>query len=153
TRNTGGSSSGSGVAAAVSFAAATVGSDTSGSITSPSSYNGVVGLRPTVALISRRGVVPISATNDTTGPMARDVTDAAMLLSVMAGSDPEDPWSGDADAHKADYVEGLGPDALKGKRLGVLQGLKGHSEKTQPLFTAALKVLEAQGAELVPIPE
>jgi amidase len=152
TRNPGGSSSGSGVAAAVSFAAATVGSDTSGSITSPSSYNGVVGLRPTVALISRHGVVPISSTQDTTGPMARSVTDAALLLTVLAGSDPGDPWSVESDAHKADYAKALSPDALKGKRLGVLQGLKGHSEKTQPLFEAALEVMKAQGADLVDIP-
>ncbi len=151
-RNPGGSSSGSGIAAAGSFAAATVGSDTSGSITSPASYNGVVGLRPTVALISRRGVVPISSTNDTTGPMARSVMDAAMLLNVLVGSDPVDAWSVDADAHVADYVKGLAPDALRGKKLGVFQGLKGHSEKTEPLFQAALAVLKAQGAELVEIP-
>src|SRR5205823_3946554 len=88
THSTCGSSSGSGVATAASFAAATVGSDTTGSIICPSSSNGDVGLRPTIALISRRGVVPISATQDTTGPMARSVMDTAMLLNALAGSDP-----------------------------------------------------------------
>ena len=152
TRTPGGSSSGSGIAAAVSFAAATLGSDTTGSIISPSSLNGIVGMRPTVALMSRHGIVPISATQDTSGPMARNVTDAAMLLTVVAGSDPGDPASKDADANKADYVKGLTPEALKGKRLGVLRGTGGYSDKTQPVFDAALEVLKAQGAELVDLP-
>ena len=152
-RNPGGSSSGSGIAAATSFAAAAVGSDTSGSITSPSSYNGVVGLRPTVALVSRRGVVPISATQDTTGPMARTVTDAAMLLNVIAGSDAGDSWSKDADAHKTDYVKALDVDALKGAHLGVLRNLKGYSDDTKPLLDAAIEVMKAQGAEIVEIPD
>ena len=152
TRSPGGSSSGPGVGGAVSFAAATVGSDTSGSITSPSSLNGLVGLRPTIALISRRGIVPISLTQDTAGPMARSVTDAATLLTVIAGSDAGDPWSTDADAHKTDYVEGLDASSLKGTRLGVMRGLRGYSETTQPAFDAALEVLAAQGAELVEIP-
>ena len=148
----GGSSSGSGIATAVSFAAATLGSDTTGSIISPSSLNGIVGMRPTIALMSRHGIVPISLTQDTSGPMARTVTDAAMLLTVVAGSDPGDPASKDADAMKADYVKGLSTDALKGKRLGVLRGTGGYNEKTQPVFDAALEVLKAQGAELVELP-
>jgi len=91
TRTPAGSSSGSGVAAAASFAAATVGTDTTGSIIGPSNNNGVVGIRPTVALLSRRGVVPVSSTQDTTGPMGRTVKDVAMMLTVMAGSDPPIP--------------------------------------------------------------
>ena len=102
-RQASGSSNGSGIAAAVSFAAATVGSDTTGSIVSPSSHNMVVGLRPSVALVSRRGVVPVSLEMDTIGPMGRSVTDIAMMLNVMAGSDAGDPWSADADANKTDY--------------------------------------------------
>jgi amidase len=152
TRTPSGSSSGPGIAAAVSFAAATVGTDTTGSIISPASANGVVGLRPTIALISRRGIVPVSLTQDTAGPMARTVTDTALLLSVLAGSDPGDPQSKDADAHKTDYTKGLNRDGLKGKRLGVLRGFRGYSEKTKPIFDAALQVLAAQDAELVEIP-
>ena len=152
TRGVCGSSSGSGIATAASFAAATVGSDTTGSVICPSSLNGIVGLRPTVALISRRGVVPLSSVQDTTGPMARNVTDTAMMLTSLAGSDPGDPASKDSDAHKADYVKGLSTDALKGKRIGVLRSFGGYNEKTQPLFDAALEVLKAQGAELVEVP-
>ena len=152
TRTPGGSSSGSGIGAAVSFAAATLGSDTTGSVIGPSSLNGVVGMRPTIALMSRHGVVPISMTQDTAGPMARNVTDLAMLLTVVAGSDPGDPASTDADAHKADYAKGLSTDALKGVRLGVVRGTGGTSETTTPVLDAALAVLTAQGAELVDLP-
>ncbi|MBX7201061.1 MAG: amidase [Rhodospirillaceae bacterium] len=153
TRSPAGSSSGPGIAAAASLAAATVGTDTTGSIISPSSYNGVVGIRPTVALISRRGIVPVSLTQDTSGPMARSVTDTAMMLSVLAGSDAGDPASKDADAHKADYVKSLDAGSLKGKRLGVLRGTRDYSEATRVPFDKALEVLKAQGAELVEIPE
>ncbi len=153
TRSPAGSSSGPGIAAAASLAAATVGTDTTGSIISPSSYNGVVGIRPTVALISRRGIVPVSLTQDTSGPMARSVTDTAMLLTVLAGSDAGDPASKDADAHKADYVKALDAGSLKGKRIGVLRGTRDYSDSTRVPFDAALEVLKAQGAELVEIPE
>ena len=152
TKSTGGSSSGSGVAGAVSFATATVGTETDGSITSPSSINGLVGIKPTIALVSRRGIVPISHTQDSAGPMARTVMDTAMLLTAMAGSDPGDPQSAEADAHKTDYVVGLDTSSLKGTRLGVLRDTQGYSETTQPVFDAALEVLNAQGAELVEIP-
>ena len=152
-RTASGSSSGSGIAAAVSFAAATVGTDTTGSIVSPSSHNGVVGMRPTIALISRDGIVPVSLEMDTSGPMGRTVKDVAMLLTPMAGSDPDDPWSADADAHKADYAMGLSADALKGARLGVVRNTGGYDERTQPVFDAALQVLAAQGAELVELPD
>ena len=113
TRSPAGSSSGSGISAAASFAAATVGTDTTGSVIAPSNVNGTVGMRPTVALISRRGIVPVSSFQDTSGPMGRSVTDVAMMLTAMAGSDPADPASKDADAHKVDYVKGLAADALK----------------------------------------
>lgn len=151
-RSAGGSSNGSGISASVSFAAGAIGTETSGSITSPSSLNGIVGLKPTIALVSRRGIVPISLTQDSAGPMTRTVRDAAMLLTVIAGSDPADPWSAEADAHKADYVGALDAGALKGKRLGVVRGLRGYSDATQPVLDAALAVLTAQGAELVDVP-
>ena len=96
-RTAAGSSNGSGIASAASLAAATVGTDTTGSIMGPSSLMGLVGMRPSLALISRRGIVPVSLTQDTAGPMTRTVTDFAMMLTVMAGSDPGDPWSTDAD--------------------------------------------------------
>ncbi len=153
TRSTCGSSSGSGVAGAVSFAAGTIGSETDGSVVCPSSTNGLVGIKPTIALVSRRGVVPISHTQDSTGPMTRTVEDAAMLLTVMAGSDPGDPQSAEADAHKKNYENGLNAESLKGARLGVLRGTQGYNSQTQPVFDAALDVLRAQGAELIEIPE
>ena len=152
TRSAGGSSNGSGIAAAASLSAAAVGTDTTGSIVSPSSLMGIVGMRPSIALISRRGIVPVSLTQDTAGPMARNVTDFAILLTVLAGSDPADPASAEADAHKIDYAAGLDAGALKGARLGVLRGMGGYDETTQPMFEAALEVLAAQGAELVEIP-
>jgi len=129
-----------------------VGTDTTGSTIGPSSMMGLVGMRPTIALISRHGVVPVSLTMDTTGPMTRTVTDFAMMLNVMAGSDPADPWSAEADAHKGDYTAGLTTEALKGVRLGVYRGDGGYSDVTQPVFEEALQVLVAQGAELVELP-
>ena len=151
TRSAAGSSNGSGIAAAVSFAAGTIGTETSGSITSPSSINGVVGIKPTIGLVSRRGIVPISLTQDSAGPMTRTVMDSAMLLTAIAGSDPADPWTKEADAHKKDYVKGLRADALKGKRLGVLRNLRPYDEKLMSVFDEALRTLAAQGAELVEI--
>lgn len=147
-----GSSNGSGIAAAASFAAAAVGTETSGSVVCPASMNGLVGMKPSIALVSRRGIVPISLTQDSAGPMARTVADTALLLGVMAGTDPEDPWSAEADAHAADFTRALDAGALKGKRLGVVRGLAGSGEKTQAPYEAALEVLRAQGADLVEIP-
>jgi amidase len=147
-----GSSNGPGIAVAVSFAAAAVGTDTTGSVICPSSQNGVVGLRPTLALISRRGIVPVDVAQDTSGPMARSVTDTAMLLTALAGTDPTDALSKDADIHKTDYTKGLAADSLKGIRLGVLRNFGGYSDDTKPVFERALQVLTAQGAELVEIP-
>ena len=147
-----GSSSGSGVAGAVSFAAGTVGSDTDGSITKPASVNGLVGLRPTIAFISRRGIVPISHSQDTAGPMTRTVMGAAMMMTAMAGSDPADPQSVEADAHKTDFAANLDANALNGARLGVLRGTLDYNETIEPVYNSALEVFRAQGAELVEIP-
>lgn len=153
TKSAAGSSNGPGIASATSMAAGTIGTETSGSITSPSSQNGVVGIKSTIALVSRRGIVPISLTQDMAGPMTHTVRDNAMLLNVIAGSDPGDPWSADADANKKDYVSLLSTDGLKGKRLAVLRGLRGQDERTTPVFNEALEVLKAQGAELVEVPD
>jgi amidase len=98
-RSPAGSSSGSGIATAMSFAAATIGTETAGSIVGPSSVNGVVGMKPTIALVSRRGIVPISLNQDSSGPMTRSVRDAAMILDVIAGTDPADPWSEEGPRH------------------------------------------------------
>ncbi len=152
-RSASGSSSGSGVAAAASLAAATIGTDTTGSIVGPSSGNGVVGIRPTIALLSRDGIVPVSLEMDTSGPMAKTVMDVAMVLTPMAGSDPDDPQSADADAHKTDYASGLDVNALKGARLGVVRGTGGYNEKTKVALDTALEVMAAQGAEIIELPE
>ncbi len=150
-RNACGSSSGSGAAAAASYAAATIGTETSGSIVCPSSMNGLVGLKPTVGLVSRSGIVPISHTMDTPGPMTRSVMDAALILTAIAGTDPADKATADAERYKKDYTAGLKTDALKGRRLGVLRiGLGGHPG-TDKLFEQALVDLRAAGAQVVDI--
>jgi amidase len=148
-----GSSSGSGIAAAASLAAAAVGTETDGSVTCPAAVTGLVGLKSTVGLISRTHVVPISHTQDTPGPMTRNVRDAALLLTVMAGSDPADPATAEADAHKTDYVVALDPGSLRGARVGVLRFAAGFHPKTDAVFEQALETLRAAGAILVEIPQ
>ncbi|MHB1206553.1 MAG: amidase [Rhodospirillaceae bacterium] len=150
-RTASGSSSGSGAAAASSLAAVTIGTETNGSVTSPANVNGIVGLKPTVGLVSRTGIVPISHNQDTAGPMTRTVADNAALLTAMAGSDPADPATAEADAHKTDYLKGLNREALKGARLGVMRFQKGYTPKTTVVYEAALEALKAQGAVLVDI--
>lgn len=146
-----GSSSGSGTAVAAGLAAFAVGTETDGSVTCPAAMNGIVGLKPTVGLVSRTYIVPISPAQDTAGPMTRTVADAAAMLNVIAGSDPADPATREADARKANYLAGLKPDALKGARIGVWFPWKGRSPQTDEIFAGALKTLEAQGAVLVEI--
>jgi amidase len=146
-----GSSSGSGSAAAASLAAAAIGTETDGSVTCPSAVAGLVGLKPTVGLVSRTHVVPISHTQDTPGPMTRGVRDAARMLTVMAGSDPADPATAEADAHKTDYLAGLSSAALKGARIGVLRFAAGFDPATDMVFDQALASLRAAGATLVEI--
>jgi amidase len=150
-RNPCGSSSGSGSAVAAGLAAAAIGTETDGSIVCPSSANGIVGIKPTVGLIPRTHIVPISASQDTAGPMALTVRDAALLLTVMAGSDASDPATKDADAHKADYTSALDPNALQGKRIGVARFLAGYHPDTDAVFEAALEELKAAGAVLIDI--
>lgn len=150
-RNPCGSSSGSGVAAAASLAAAALGTETDGSVVCPSSANGVVGIKPTVGLVSRTRIIPISAAQDTAGPMARTVADAAALLTVMAGSDPVDSATAQADVKRADYTAALDNNALAGKRIGVARFLAGYHGPTDAAFNDAVAALRAGGAEIVEI--
>lgn len=152
-RSTCGSSAGSAAAVAAGLAAAAVGTETDGSITCPAAINGLVGLKPTVGLISRTFVVPISASQDTAGPMTRTVRDAADMLTVMAGTDAADPATVEADARKSDYAAALSPDALKGARIGVMRYAAGFHGGTDTVFEQALAALKAQGAVLVEVPE
>lgn len=147
-----GSSSGTGTAIAAGLAAAGVGTETDGSITCPAAVSGLVGLKPTVGLVSRTGIVPISATQDTAGPMTRTVEDAALLLTAMAGSDPADPATAQADRRREDYAARLKPDALRGARIGVMRYAAGFHPETDAVFEAALATLKAQGAVLVDVP-
>jgi len=149
-RNTSGSSSGSGAAVAASLCTVAVGTETDGSIVSPSSINGIVGIKPTVGLVSRTGIIPISHTQDTAGPMARTVRDAAILLGALAGPDAQDRAT-DAGKGKfrTDYTEGLDAHALKGARIGVVRKYFGFLDKVDTVMRDALEVLKAEGAVLV----
>ncbi|MDX2274467.1 MAG: amidase family protein, partial [Hyphomonadaceae bacterium] len=150
-RNACGSSSGSGAAAAASLGAAAIGTETDGSIVCPSAINGLVGIKPTLGLVSRFGIVPISSAQDTAGPMGRNVRDAALLLTAMAGSDARDAQTHEADARRTDYAAGLSGDALRGARIGVLRFQAGFHPAVDARFNAALETLRAAGAELVDI--
>lgn len=138
-----GSSAGSGVAGSMAYAAVTLGSETSGSILSPSDVNGLVGVKPTHGLVSGAGVIPLAHSFDVVGPMTRNVTDAAAVLSAIAGVDPRDAAT--AGVKPADYLRSLSGASLKGVRLGYAGG-----SARNPLFAEALEALEALGAELVP---
>jgi amidase len=148
-RSTCGSSAGSGAAVAASLAAAALGTETNGSLVCPGSFNGIVSLKPTVGLVSRTHIVPISHTQDTAGPMTRGVADAALLLAAMAGSDAEDPATSEADARRADYAA-LAGASLTGKRLGVIVP---PPEQLNPavgaLLEQAFAILRAQGATVI----
>ena len=147
-RNPCGSSSGTGAAIAASFAAVGVGTETDGSIVCPSGANSLVGLKPTVGLVSRSGVIPIAHSQDTPGPMCRTVTDATILLGALAGADPTDPATATAPSAVPDYTKALDPNGLKGARIGVVRAAFGSPEGDR-LVNAALDVLKAQGAVLV----
>ena len=144
-----GSSSGSGAAVAASLAAVAVGTETDGSVVCPSAMNGLVGLKPTLGLVSRTYVVPISHSQDTPGPMARSVKDAAILFSAMVGSDPKDAATKVADKYRKDYAAGLSPDALRGKRVGYWK--PEMDEALAARFAKALDELRAAGAVLVEV--
>jgi amidase len=153
-RNPCGSSSGSGVVAAADLAVAAVGTETDGSIVCPSGANGVVGIKPTLGLWSRAGVVPISADQDTAGPMARNVTDAAVLLGAATGIDQDDAATADQAGHAfTDYTQFLDDEALDGARIGVWRAGTYNQELVgsvvEPILADATGALEAQGATIV----
>jgi amidase len=146
-----GSSSGSGAGVAASLAPLAIGTETDGSIVCPAGTNGIVGFKPTVGLVSRTHIVPISHSQDTAGPMTLTVADAAAVLTVIAGTDRTDPATKMAREVQQDYVRALRPDALKGRRLGVMMDRIGGRADVRALFEAALATLEAEGAVIVRI--
>ena len=151
-RNASGSSSGSGAATAANLAAFCVGSETDGSIVSPASVCGVVGIKPTVGLLSRSGIVPISSSQDTAGPMTRNVMDAAIALSAMAGMDAQDSATAAIPAAigaKPDFTKGLSKDGLRGARIGVVRSAFGNHPQLTQRMNAALDVMRAQGAMII----
>jgi amidase len=149
-RNPCGSSSGTGAAIASDFATIGIGTETDGSILCPSSINGLVGVKPTVGLWGRSGIIPISASQDTAGPMARTVADAAMLLTALVGEDPRDPITGTRPASAAiDYAAGLTDAGLQGARVGVVRNLAGFHPDVDATFNTAIAALSAAGAEIV----
>lgn len=151
-RNPSGSSAGSGSAASANLCAIAIGTETDGSIVSPSSVNGLVGIKPTVGLWSRSGIIPISKTQDTAGPMARTVKDAAILLGALAGVDTADKYTlAGKDKAQADYTKFLDADGLKGKRLGVEKSAMETSPFIKGLFDEAIALLKSKGATIVEV--
>jgi amidase len=149
-RNPCGSSSGSGAAIAASLCAVAVGSETDGSIVCPSSANGLVGIKPTLGLISRSGIIPIAHSQDTAGPMARSVRDAAVLLSALAGADPRDgATAASTGKAAADYTKFLDPHGLRGARIGVARKYFGSSDAQDLLMNTLIAAMKRQGAEIV----
>lgn len=150
-RNTSGSSSGSGAAVAANFCAVAVGTETDGSIISPSTYCGIVGLKPTVGLVSQSGIIPISKSQDTAGPMTRTVEDAAILLGAMAGMDSADAVTRES-AGKAekDYTRFLNKDGLRGARIGIVRQMFGNrNERVGEVIEMAIGLMKAAGAEVI----
>ena len=147
-RNPSGSSAGTGSAVAANLCAIGIGTETDGSVVSPSSVNGIVGIKPTVGLLSRTGIIPISKTQDTAGPMARTVTDAAILLGVLAGTDAEDTYTINNKPEK-DYTKFLDINGLQGKRIGVEKTALKINPVTNALFQKAVDLLTSKGATIV----
>ena len=151
-RNPCGSSSGSGVAASANLATLTLGTETNGSIVCPSNANGIVGFKPTVGLWSRTGIIPISYTTDSAGPMTRTVRDAAILIGALAGVDEDDELTLEAEEHiHADYTQFLNRDGLEGKRIGFFTGPLGNHFRVDTLMNETIRTLEELGAEIVEI--
>ncbi|HVE56104.1 MAG TPA: amidase [Pyrinomonadaceae bacterium] len=150
-RNPCGSSAGTGAAIAANLAATGIGTETDGSIICPSATCGIVGLKPTLGLVSRAGVIPIAHSQDTAGPMTRSVADAAILLGVLIGNDPNDAITAQAVKGKKDYTSFLQKDGLKGARIGVARAIFGRNSKIDAVVEPHLKVLQAGGATLVDI--
>lgn len=151
-RNPSGSSAGSGSAAAANLCAIAIGTETDGSIVSPSSINGLVGIKPTVGLWSRSGIIPISKTQDTAGPMARTVKDAALLLGALAGEDSQDTYTLAARGKiQPDYTKFLDANGLQGKRIGIEKDAMDTSPGMNALFHAAIELMKSKGATIVEI--
>ena len=149
-RNPCGSSSGSGAAVSANLCTVAVGTETDGSIVCPSSANGIVGIKPTLGLISRAGIIPIAHSQDTSGPMARTVRDAATLLGTLAGSDPRDLATAEANAKlQKDYTQFLDPNGLKGARIGVARKYFGFSESVDALMNHVIDEMKSAGAVIV----
>jgi len=148
-RNPCGSSSGSAVSVSANLCAVAIGTETDGSIVCPSSVNGIVGLKPTIGLISRSGIIPIAHSQDTAGPMTRTVADTAILLTFLAGPDTND--NDTSSAKPQDYTRFLKKDGLKGKRLGVARQYFGRNELVDKLMEEQLQILKANGAELIDV--
>ena len=148
-RNPCGSSSGTGAAIAANLAAAGIGTETDGSIVCPAAANGLVGIKPTLGLVSRAGIIPIAHSQDTAGPMARSVADAVLLLEAIAGADARDPATRDADAHRAEYARFLDANGLRGVRLGVVRKLAGFHPDVDARLDAAIAALRAAGATVL----
>ena len=149
-RNPCGSSSGSAVVVAANLASVAVGTETDGSVVCPAGVNGIVGIKPTLGLVSRSGIIPIAHSQDTAGPMARTVRDAAILLSAMTGIDADDPASVAAPGTVSDYTANLAADGLQGRRIGVLRSYTGAGSNPQveALFEDSIAVLREQGADI-----
>ena len=149
-RNPCGSSSGTGAGISANLAAAGIGTETDGSIVCPSSLNGLAGIKPTVGLVSRSGIIPISHSQDGAGPMCRSVHDAAILLSALTGVDPEDPASAaSAGKFQTNYAQYCDPNGLKGARIGVARKYFGFNDAVDALMEESLDVMKRQGATLV----
>jgi amidase len=149
-RNPSGSSSGSAAAVAASLITVAIGTETDGSIVSPSSVNGLVGIKPTLGVVSRTGIVPIAHSQDTAGPMARSVEDAAVLLSAIAGADPDDAATVVAGRQAQNYAASLDRNALRGARIGIVRTrLFGSSPASDALANAAIADMQAAGAVIV----
>jgi amidase len=145
-----GSSSGSAVAVAANLAAVSIGTETNGSVVCPAGSNGIVGIKPTVGLVSRSGIIPIAHSQDTAGPMARNVRDAAILLTAMTGTDPDDPATAHAETH-IDYSANLTADAFNGKRIGVVRGWfgEGSNPDVDAIYDASIAAIREAGAIIV----
>ena len=149
-RNPCGSSSGSAVAVAANLCSVAIGTETDGSVICPSNVNGIVGIKPTVGLVSRSGIIPISHTQDTAGPMGRTVADVAILLGAMTGIDPRDPITKESTGKSnTDYTQFLDIDGLKGKRIGVIRTLFGFDIRVDEIIENSIEVMKKNGAEIV----
>jgi len=150
-RNPCGSSSGSAVAVAANLAVLAVGTETDGSVICPSGINGIVGIKPTLGLVSRTGIIPLAHSQDTAGPMARTVRDAALMLAAMSAADPSDPAMAGRETPATDYATNLSADGLIGKRIGVIRSYSGAGDNpyVDENFERAIELLRANGAEIV----